>query len=123
MPPAANVQANNAPHKPSNAPPQLQSLPEEILDTIFDYLDTPSLQGLCLVSQWASDYATSRLWASVELVDCRKSYPKGSPVFQAAAADPSGLPDRIFEEDPSEYLDDHDDTPLINKLTLLARYV
>jgi len=65
----------------------------------------------------------SRIWADVELVDCRKSYPKGSAVFQDAARDPGGLPDKIFEENPSDYLDDHDDTPIIRKLIILARFV
>ncbi|KAK3064088.1 hypothetical protein LTS18_010214 [Coniosporium uncinatum] len=105
----------------SNTPPQLQSLPEEILHSIFDHLDAPSLSELSLVSQWANDHAASRIWADVELIDCRRSYPKGSSVFQAAAADPGGLPDKIFDENPSEYLDEHDDTPIIRKLIILAR--
>jgi len=107
----------------SNTPLQLQSLPEEILQSIFDHLDAPSLSELSLVSQWANDHAASRIWADVELIDCRRSYPKGSSVFQAAAADPGGLPDKIFDENPSEYLDEHDDTPIIRKLIILARSV
>ena len=72
----------------------LQQLPEELLQNVLERLDRSALENLSLTSRWCYDVATVHLWRSVELVDCRTKHDTGH--------------------------DDHDDTPLLKKLFLLA---
>jgi len=77
----------------------LARLPEELLQEILTYLDDPSLLNLALTCQWSKRKALSLLWRHVELVDCRSEHPDM----------PTGL-----------IHDDHDDSPIIKKLIVLA---
>ncbi|KAK4543471.1 hypothetical protein LTR36_005614 [Oleoguttula mirabilis] len=74
--------------------PLLYRLPEELLQDILERLDSGSLSRLNLVSRWCYEVATPLLWREVELVDCRTQH--------------------------EESVDEHDDTPLIKKLLVLA---
>ncbi|KAF1983833.1 hypothetical protein K402DRAFT_406558 [Aulographum hederae CBS 113979] len=101
----------------------LATLPQELIDNILGFLPRQDLKDFSLTCRWAHDNAISSIWCNVELTDCRKHYLPGSSVFQQAVADPNAMPDRIFElddDDPLEYTDDHDDSPMIRKLVVLA---
>ncbi|CAK1358862.1 unnamed protein product [Cercospora beticola] len=90
--------------KNSSATLKLHELPEELLQDMLEYLDRAALKHLSLTSKWCYDKAVPYLWREVDLVDC-----KGPDRF-------SGYRDVV--EQPRH--DDHDDTPLIKKLFLLA---
>lgn len=72
----------------------LQQLPEELLQDILDRLESNSLGCLNITSRWCYEVATPLLWREVNLVDCRTQHEEG--------------------------VDEHDDTPLIRKLLILA---
>jgi hypothetical protein len=80
-----------------NALNPLGRLPEEILQETLQYLDNSSLANFAQTCHWSYDKATPLLWEEVELVDCRTT--------NEAAPDLS---------------DEHDDTPIIRKLLILA---
>lgn len=71
-------------------------LPDELLQDILERLAKPDLSRLSLVSKWCYKLATPLIWRDVSLVDCR-----------------------AFHEDG---VDEHDDTPLLRKLLVLAKY-
>ena len=75
----------------------LGRLPEEILQETLRYLDNHSLANFSQTCHWSYDKATPLLWEDVELVDCR--------TINDAVPDVS---------------DEHDDTPIIRKLLILA---
>ena len=88
----------------------LHLLPEELLQHVLDRVeDRDSFKALTLVSRWGYELAVPFIWKDVTLEDrcgtltascpgCRTNEHGGSPV-------------------------DHDDTPLIKKLIVLATYV
>ena len=57
------------------------------------------LKNFNLAASWTYEYATTRLWKVVTLVD-----------------------QRTTNTEPERNVDDHDDTPIIRKLLLLATY-
>lgn len=73
----------------------LQRLPEELLQQILEHLDRDALQLINVCSRWCYEKATPLIWRDVSLVDCRTKHEETS--------------------------DEHDDTPLIKKLLVLAR--
>lgn len=75
----------------------LSELPEELLQEILERIEKPHLSSLSLASKWGYLVATPLIWREVELMDCQTSH-----------------------EDCS---DEHDDTPIIRKLLILATYV
>lgn len=75
----------------------LGKLPEEILQETLRYLDNHSLANFSQICHWSYDKATPLLWEHVELVDCRTTS--------------DAVPD---------VSDEHDDTPIIRKLLILA---
>lgn len=77
----------------------LAQLPEELLQETLNYLDNGTLASLARSSKWAYETAIPLLWKDVELVDCRTTHP-----------------------DMPYHSDEHDDTPIIRKLIVLARY-
>lgn len=77
----------------------LAQLPEELLQETLNFLDGRALLNLAQSSKWAYEKAIPLLWNDVELVDCRK---------------------RHFDEDVPYNTDDHDDSPIIRKLIVLA---
>ncbi|GAB7359699.1 hypothetical protein MBLNU230_g6874t1 [Neophaeotheca triangularis] len=73
----------------------LQHLPEELLQNILAYTNSRDQKALSLTSRWGRHHAAPLLWQNVDLVDCRTSY-------------------------SSKECDEHDDTPIIKKLIILA---
>ena len=73
----------------------LHQLPEELLQDILEHLDHFSLTQLGLTSRWCYEVATPSTWKEVTLKDCATQHEDG--------------------------LDQHDDTPLIKTLSVLAR--
>ena len=74
----------------------LQQLPEELLHEILERLSHHDLVCLNLASRWCYEIATPLIWREVELVDCRTYHDEGG-------------------------VDEHDDTPLLKKLLILAK--
>ena len=74
----------------------LEDLPEELLHNVVERLDKHNLFALSLASRWCWDLAAPVIWREVHLVDCRTAY--------------------------SDNVDEHDDTPLLKKLLVLAQY-
>ncbi|KAL1301589.1 hypothetical protein AAFC00_005820 [Neodothiora populina] len=77
----------------------LAQLPEELLQASLRFLDGPGLVSLAQSSSWSYEKAIPFIWHDVELVDCRT---------------------RHFTEDVPYHSDEHDDTPIIRKLVVLA---
>ncbi|KAH8726932.1 hypothetical protein GQ44DRAFT_770861 [Phaeosphaeriaceae sp. PMI808] len=88
--------------------PSLESLPEELLQLIVAYLPISTLKKAALVCTTLNRHATDILWNHVCLVDQWKVYPDGPTNLPLAAG--RGL----------KRSDEHDDTPIIQKLFLLA---
>ena len=78
----------------------LQRLPEELLQDVIERLNKQDLYSFNLLSRWCHQVATPIIWREVELVDCRTRH-----------------------ENHEDAVDEHDDTPLIKKLLILAKYV
>lgn len=114
--PCASVQVQSTPDM--GAFP-LHALPEELLQSILDYLAKPDLLQLSLASRWCREIATSLAWRQVELVDCRTFYTESGAVHSSGPGSQGGTVGRI----PAGAVvrsDEHDDTPLIRKLWVLA---
>lgn len=75
----------------------LQQLPEELLQEVLDSVGSAGLRRFQFTSRWCYEKAAEWLWREVELVDC-----------------PTERNERGVERD------DHDDTPIVKKLVLLA---
>ncbi|KAF2025638.1 hypothetical protein EK21DRAFT_116648 [Setomelanomma holmii] len=86
----------------------LEALPEELLQLIVAYLPTPALKNAALVSQTLNRHATDVLWQSVCLVDQWKLHHDDDPL----QLDEGGR--------GSRWCDEHDDTPIIQTLYILA---
>ncbi|KAH7563326.1 hypothetical protein J3E72DRAFT_386175 [Bipolaris maydis] len=91
----------------ANRPLSLQSLPSELLQLILAYLDTPTLRDVALVSQPLHQHATDILWQNVCLSD-QWTLHKTEQTDQIWCDRGRGEPD------------EHDDTPIIQKLYILA---
>lgn len=76
----------------------LQALPEELLQDILERVDKRNLSSLNLASRWAYAAASPLIWRDVDLIDCRRPHANGE-------------------------VDEHDDTPLLRKLVILATSV
>ncbi|OCK80772.1 hypothetical protein K432DRAFT_327616 [Lepidopterella palustris CBS 459.81] len=88
--------------------PSLETLPEELVQLIFELIPPLALRNISLVSHWAYSHATAFLWRDISLVDCWKLHPResGPPLFSERGCGDS---------------DEHDDTPMIQRLLVLAR--
>lgn len=89
---------------------QLELLPDEILQLIVSSLSTHDLRNTALVSKCIYRHASDLLWQTVCLVDTWRLH--------------------ISDETSNTYCergegesDEHDDTPIIQKLFILASYV
>lgn len=80
-----------------NSSNRLAEIPEEILQETLQYLDESDLYHFAQLCRWSYDKAIPLLWQDIELVDCRTPS--------------SEVPDLV---------DEHDDTPIIRKLLVLA---
>jgi hypothetical protein len=84
-------------------------LPEELLQQITDLLDRQSQKNLALVNQRAWEAATNAVWREVNLIDKRSNH---------------WVPEELRDQWGSDTLlgrDEHDDTPIIKKLLVLAQ--
>jgi hypothetical protein len=114
--PRASLRHARAPHHLDNptaavmtprASPAMESLPDELLQIIFAALSTAELKSAALVSQCFYRHASDHLWHDVALVDKRR-------LHSAQASDQ-------YDSYPAPCdIDDHDDTPMIEKLFILA---
>jgi hypothetical protein len=77
----------------------LHDLPPELLQQIFDLLEKTDLSSLNLAARWCYELATPLIWREVELTDCSTT--------------------TEYNGEPA--VDQHDDTPLLKKLLILAR--
>ncbi|KAF2997454.1 hypothetical protein E8E13_006593 [Curvularia kusanoi] len=91
----------------ANSIPKLESLPEELLQLIISHLKTADLKRAALSSRTLHRHANGYLWQHVCLVDKRRS--RLSDDFDDLLR-PGG-----------NGIDEHDDTPIIQKLYILAR--
>jgi hypothetical protein len=89
---------------------QLELLPDEILQLIVSGLSTHDLRNAALVSKCVYRHASDLLWQNVCLVDSWRLH--------------------VSEDTRNTYCergqgesDEHDDTPIIQKLFILASYV
>ena len=97
----------------------LHELPEELIQAVLDYLEKPDLQAFGLTSRWGREIATPLVWREVELTDCRTLYTESGAVHSSGPGSTGGTVGRI----PAGAVvrsDEHDDTPLIQKLWVLA---
>ncbi|KAF9699227.1 hypothetical protein EKO04_003044 [Ascochyta lentis] len=85
----------------------LESLPEELLQLVVAHLSTADLRRTALASCTLHRHATDLLWQHVCLVDKRTLYLDDGP-------------DAPWGERGSGETDEHDDTPIIQKLYILA---
>ena len=85
----------------------LHALPDELLEHIVEYLDPYGLCAFGLTARWCYKLAAAVTWREVVLTDCRREHMNGT------------------DEEGREFdgIDDHDDTPLLRKLLVLARSV
>ncbi|KAH7406184.1 hypothetical protein DE146DRAFT_435793 [Phaeosphaeria sp. MPI-PUGE-AT-0046c] len=104
VPPSPSIGQSNEPRHLS-----LHSLPEEILQLIVCHLPAPALRNAALVSTTLNRHATDALWQNVCLVDQWRLHPDLVP-------EPS-----IEEIRGLGQTDEHDDTPIIRKLFILAK--
>lgn len=89
---------------------QLETLPEELLQLIVRYLPTADLKNAALASSTLNRHVTDLLWRNVCLVDQWTLHPDDNP---------EPLIKRTRGHGRS---DEHDDTPIIRKLFVLATY-
>ncbi|KAF2021826.1 hypothetical protein BU24DRAFT_417465 [Aaosphaeria arxii CBS 175.79] len=94
-------------------------LPDELLKIIASYLSTEDLRNTALVSTRLYPHASELLWRSVSLIDTWRDHEE-EPDLQE---EDEGLdfPDTALLV-PRQIRDDHDDTPIIQKLYLLAKH-
>jgi hypothetical protein len=88
---------------------QLSSLPEELLQLVVSYLSTSALKNAALVSQTLNRHATDMLWQNVCLVDQWTFHPNDENP-ETFTGERRGL----------TQTDEHDDTPIMRKLFILA---
>ncbi|KAI1511375.1 F-box multi-domain protein [Pyrenophora tritici-repentis] len=100
-----------APFRMYPSPPaiqtRLQSLPSELLQLIVAYLDTRTLKDVALVSHTLNQHATDKLWQNVCLADQWKLHLNEKT-------------DQVWGDRGHGESDEHDDTPIIQKLYILA---
>ncbi|ORY08748.1 hypothetical protein BCR34DRAFT_488344 [Clohesyomyces aquaticus] len=86
----------------TNSERRFESLPDELLSIICDSLPSVDLRNLAVVSKRVYSHATAPLWRKVCLTDTRRRHDTGTD-----------------GEEPD--VDEHDDTPIIHKLYVLAK--
>lgn len=91
----------------ANCIDKLENLPEELLQLIVAHLSTTHLRKVALVSRTLHRHATDLLWQNVCLVDRRTRHS-------------NGLFDTLEDMYACIESDEHDDTPIIEKLYILA---
>lgn len=99
----------------------LHQLPEELLQDVLLRLDTRALAQLAVTSHWGYAKSASGIWKEVNLVDCRSVYIDWDGYDEATfdAWDADGQRRRGGRQ----RRDEHDDSPIIKKLVVLAKSV
>lgn len=87
----------------------LEELPAELQQHIVEFCDRDTQKSYSLVSRRAWDAATTAIWRDVKLIDTRSTHlvPEEQRVY--------------WSEDTWLGRDEHDDTPIIRKLLVLAQ--
>jgi hypothetical protein len=88
---------------------QLECLPEELLQIVISYLSTSALKNAALGSSVLNRHATNVLWQHVCLVD-QWTFHEDDENPGTFAGERRGL----------AQTDEHDDTPIMRKLYILA---
>lgn len=86
---------------------QLESLPDELLQLVVSHLSTQALKNTTLVSKTLHRHATDLLWQNVCLVDQWKLHTNEET-------------NQLWTERGNGESDEHDDTPIIQRLYILA---
>ncbi|RMZ72960.1 Multidrug resistance [Pyrenophora seminiperda CCB06] len=101
---------NTAGRRANTSPQRLQALPSELVKLIVAYLDTRTLKHVALVSRTLNQHATDVLWQDVCLSDQWKLH-----------VNANARTDHIWGDHHGQGVaDEHDDTPIIQKLYILA---
>jgi hypothetical protein len=99
----------------------LLDLPSELVAAIFAHLSRDDLYELNLTSKTCRSLAAPLIWKHVDLIDCRAQTSSvtghRTVTYGAGTATHSG---RSIPLGASPGGDEHDDTPLIKKLWILA---
>jgi hypothetical protein len=97
--------------------------PLEIQQQILENLDLSSVKAFCLVNWKAWQVGIGFVWRDVKLIDCRTRHevPDEYRPWRDSAAGADDEPGAGY--DPMEGQDEHDDTPIVRKLLILARLV
>ncbi|KAF2146346.1 uncharacterized protein K452DRAFT_348888 [Aplosporella prunicola CBS 121167] len=85
------------------------TLPSELICNILELLDPPDLAKFALTCRWGYDQAIPQLWKDLELKDCWTLHPRNTRLQLASL--------RCETEDS----DEHDDTPIVKKLLVIAQ--
>ncbi|KAK8239572.1 hypothetical protein IWZ00DRAFT_556883 [Phyllosticta capitalensis] len=85
-----------------------KTLPDELVHAIFEYLDYGELARVAVTCSWGYERATPLLWKDLELKDKWTLHPKEERAQIAA------------HRCKDNRCDEHDDTPIIKKLLVLA---
>ncbi|KAE9974680.1 hypothetical protein EG328_003692 [Venturia inaequalis] len=99
-------------------------LPTELQQHTLELLVLRDTKAFCLVSWRAWHAAIGFIWRDVKLIDCRTRYqvPEDVKPWRDPAAWEEGWGDEPgAHHDPMEGQDEHDDTPIVRKLLVLAR--
>jgi hypothetical protein len=96
-------------------------LPLEIQQQTLENLDRSSVKAFCLVNWRAWHIGIGFVWRDVKLIDCRTRHqvPEEYKPWREYAAGAEDEPGAGY--DPMEGQDEHDDTPILRKLLVLAR--
>lgn len=96
-------------------------LPLELQQQTLELLDLCSVKAFCLVNWRAWHVGVGLVWRDVKLVDCRTHHqvPDEYKPWRDSIADADD--DSVAGYDPMEGQDEHDDTPIVRKLLILAR--
>lgn len=106
-----------------NKPKALQDFPAELLVKILELLPTQNLYAVNLTSKRFNKIAQPAIWRDVELVDCRAhtSPHTGHRTVTSGPITATHTGNRIpAGATVGAETDEHDDTPLIRKLIILA---
>ncbi|KAF2104778.1 hypothetical protein NA57DRAFT_31310 [Rhizodiscina lignyota] len=103
--------------------PTLQSLPDELFDVVLELLPRRTLFDLSLTSRWGYSRAVGHIWKDVELVDrgCWRQAPPGRNPPATLNGEDDQEDDKEWSHlHPGQIYDDHDETPMLKKLFVLA---
>jgi hypothetical protein len=99
----------------------LLNLPAELIAAIFDDLSRDDLYELNLTSQACRQHAAPLIWRHLDLIDCRAQRSLTSGFLSVSYGPGTALHSgRGIPAGAQVQGDEHDDTPLIRRLWVLA---